>query len=91
MPLVVEHNRIRLDGDLTVATVGRLCAQLPTLEARYDTLDMAAVGEVDSAGLALVVYWQQQRAGRGERLTLLQPPAQFHRLAALYRLQDLVA
>lgn len=76
----------RLGGRLTFRTCTALLGEL---ERRGDTppvdgpVDLAAVGQVDSAGLALLLEWQARQKAAGGRLALVNAPASLLRLAQL--------
>lgn len=81
----------QISGDLLLADIETLLAQGivissgPTLE-----IDLAAVGEVDSAAISLLFDWVRQATERGCQLTYSNLPANLNSLATLYGVQDLL-
>ncbi len=49
---------IRLAGKLTTASVARVFMNTPEFTAPLCRVDLREIDEIDSAGLALLVYWQ---------------------------------
>ncbi len=77
---------VSLRGDLTVDTVSRLFRAMPAFTENERTLDLSAVENADSAGLALLVYWVQEASRHHCRLRTCHIPAQ---VLSLIRLQGL--
>lgn len=50
----------------------------------HKTVDLSALQEIDSIGLAFLVQWSQSLAAEQRPLTLHSPPASFYPLADLY-------
>lgn len=73
--LLRAGDALELAGDLTVAGAPKLFAETPRFgpgaEAR---IDLRAVGEVDSGGLALLLHWQNAATGAGARLRFTGAP-----------------
>ena len=89
--IACEGGACRLDGAVTVATVGALLRELqPQLEKGVDTLDFSSVEAVDSAALALVFSAMRQAASAQRRLTVTGLPESFTTLAELYGVADLL-
>ncbi|WP_058555783.1 lipid asymmetry maintenance protein MlaB [Thiohalocapsa sp. ML1] len=81
----------RLDGDLTLAAVAALAAQMPTADAAGQvTLDLAGVGRASSAGVALLLQWQAMLRPAGKVLLLHNAPAALGRLAELANVDGLL-
>lgn len=82
--------RFRVRGDLDFDAVPALWAtSTAVLDAREPgdvLIDLAGVGRVDSAGLALVVEWLRWARERERRLRLANVP---EKLAALARISEL--
>lgn len=72
----------RLSGDLQVAAATRLYAELPVTQATY-ALNLSAVEAIDSAGIALLVDWQQRLRSAGGDLKLVDVPDSLERLARI--------
>ena len=73
---------LSLNGDLQVAAATRLYTQLPVTAANY-AVNLSAVNAVDSAGIALLVDWQQRLQAAGGALTLIDVPDSVERLARI--------
>lgn len=92
MPLSVEHVadtcRIRLSGEMTIYNVEALKDELLAhLAERSETeLDLAEVGEMDTAGLQLLVLAKQEARRHGWQLRLQDPSAPVRDLLELYNM-----
>ncbi|WP_426153333.1 STAS domain-containing protein [Pseudomonas sp. DC3000-4b1] len=64
--------RLAVQTDLTIYQVGELHAAIGAWLAEPDDwlLDLGQVSEMDGAGLQWLLYLNQQRQARGQRLTL---------------------
>lgn len=73
----IQMSTLRLEGDLTIYTVAEQRASLFTaISANRDLeINLEAVGEVDTAGLQLLLAAKRQAArdGRALRLTMHSP------------------
>lgn len=70
---------------ITNANAGEILAEGAAAIASGDfAFDLAAVAEVDSAAVALLLEWQRQAVARGSRLRLTGVPADISSLAKLY-------
>ena len=82
---------IRLEGVVTMRTVCALRARMRDIFVRQMTgpivVDCSAVGEADSAALALFLDWQRAADGR---LVIQQPSPGLISLAELYDLDDVL-
>lgn len=90
---VAADGRASLTGPLTFATVARLFGEIaPTLPgtAPGGRIDLAGVGAIDSAGLALLLEWQSRARARGGQLALDNAPADLLRLARLCEADELL-
>ncbi len=86
--IACEDGRCRVDGAVTVDTVGGLLRDLqPHLVTGVDVLDFSGVDRADSAALALVFSAMRQNHGRFACTGL---PASFATLADLYGVADLL-
>lgn len=74
---------LEVRGALTFSTVQELLAPGVEALARHEdaTVDLAAVGRADSAGLALLVEWLRAARRRGARVRFANPPAQLRAIA----------
>lgn len=65
-----------VEGELTFATVPALERRtLEQFDAPPETLDLAGVERMDSAGIALVVEWARRARGAGGSMRLVNVPA----------------
>lgn len=76
---------------ITNANAGELLAAGVDAIAGGDfSFDLAAVAEVDTAAIALLLEWQRQAMARGGRLALSGVPADIASLARLYGVDGLL-
>jgi len=76
---------------ITNANAGELLAAGTTAIAGGDfDFDLAAVTEVDTAAVALLLEWQRQAVAQGRRLSLIGVPADITSLAGLYGVDGLL-
>ncbi len=89
--ITCEDTRCRIDGAVTVDTVGGLLRDLqPHLAKDIDTLDFSGVETADSAALALVFSAMRQARQAGRTLACTGLPASFTTLAELYGVAGLL-
>ncbi len=89
--IVCEANRCRIDGEVTVNTVGGLLRELqPHLAQGVDMLDFSGVETADSAALAFVFSAMRQARQAGRTLACTGLPASFTTLAELYGVSELL-
>lgn len=79
-----------LSGDLTLETVSKLAATPLCDQHPVRVIDLAGVGRVDSAAVALFLHWLRQTADKQCRFTLVNVPAELHSLATLYDVADML-
>lgn len=83
-----ELSVIRLEGPLTMRTVAAvLDRDLP--EGDW-VLDLTAIGEADSAALALLLEWQRRTRERGGSFIVRGLPPGLRSLADLYGLDEVL-
>jgi phospholipid transport system transporter-binding protein len=76
---------------ITNANAGELLsAGRAAIAAGEFAVDLAAVAEVDTAAIALLLEWQRQAIARGGRLALTGVPADMVSLARLYGVDGLL-
>jgi len=81
-------------GPLTFASVPHLFEQVEQRlkgGATVTQIDLAGVGPVDSAGLALLLEWQSRQRQRGLSLAVHNAPDALLRLARLAEADDLLS
>lgn len=80
VPMVIANARALLDR-------GRGCLRSGSSTA---VLDLAAVAEVDSAAVSLVLAWLRTAEAHGVAVRIANPPASLISLAALYGVSELL-
>jgi len=104
--LTRARGRLELAGDLTGGSVPGLFAQTPRFDAESMAesavsagasaepaalcIDLRAVGEVDSSGLALLLHWRGVAARSNARLTFTGAPAQLREMAKITGVETLL-
>ena len=81
---------LQLTGDLTSQTARALFAQTPKFTGEPATIDLTAVGEVDSSGLALLLHWSNLSTAATGKLTYTNPPPQLRRMANISGVEGLL-
>jgi phospholipid transport system transporter-binding protein len=91
--VAVSPDVYRLEAPLTLATVGALRDLGVTLisAASALTLDLAAIPEVDSAGLALLIDWLAIARARSCQLHYAKPDKTLLALARLSEVEPLLS
>jgi len=67
---------VTLSGVVGLETVNALFDATPTFDDRPVSISMQDVTEIDSAGLALLLHWQQCAKGSGGQLVYVDVPEQ---------------
>ena len=90
--IACNDGRCTVQGPITVGNVVELLAQGNGLfTAPQVTIDLAAVTEVDSSALSLLLEWRRE-AGRNQRVVrFLNLPANLKSLAELYGVTELIS
>ena len=89
--ITCEEGRCRVDGPLTMQNVTSLAAEGAHLFSVADVVvDLAAVTEVDSSAVSLLLEWQRQARAAGRRLEFVHVPANLRSLADLYGVSALL-
>jgi len=87
----VAGERISVTGALTIANARALLeAGSAALSRPENTVDLAAVQEVDSSGLTVVFGWVRAAAKQGRQVKIANPPQNLLTLAELYGVSDLI-
>jgi phospholipid transport system transporter-binding protein len=87
-----DGERLRVQGPLTMANIMETrAAGAALLTGDTVVVDLAAVTDVDSSALSLLLEWQREAQRRNVRLALCNLPDNLKSLAALYGVTDLVA
>jgi ABC-type transporter Mla MlaB component len=83
-----EPGLLAIDGELTVDSVPRRWPQLLAQADGVQTIDLAGVTAIDSAGLALIQALRAAAARlTGQRPLLRQPPARMRALCVAHRVE----
>ena len=88
--VVQTETGLSLRGDLTVDTVNQALQSTRAFAGNECILDLAAVDHVDSAGLALLVYWMAEAARKNCRLRPCNVPGRIQSLMRILGLADLL-
>lgn len=85
--------RFALSGDLVFGTVGSLLAAGDAAFAALAEadVDLARVGRVDSAGLALLLEWSLSRRAKGRAIRYRNAPEAMRTLARIGEVEGLLA
>ena len=87
-----EGPRMLVSGSVTLANVGTLLEEgRRHLADGVQTIDLAEVGEMDSALLALLLAWARDAKSREQALAFANPPASLVTIARLYGVERLIA
>jgi phospholipid transport system transporter-binding protein len=86
---------LSLKGALSFETLPRVLAESREYSSRPDlperlTIDFAAITEVDSSAVALLLEWRREAARRGKGLYFVNLPANLLALAELYGVTGLI-
>jgi phospholipid transport system transporter-binding protein len=90
--IACENGRCTVQGPITVENV---VALLGDGNARFTapqvTVDLAAVTEVDSSALSLLLEWRREAGRNGRAIRYQNLPANLKSLAALYGVTEFVS
>lgn len=90
-PMQAKNNHVTLSGPLTLKTVPAWFEKTPQFCAQPIRVDLAAVQEADSAGLALLVHWSKLARASSTPLQFTEVPPQLYQLAKIADLEELFA
>jgi phospholipid transport system transporter-binding protein len=84
-----------LEGALSFETLPRVLAESLAYSSRPDlpdrlTIDFAAISQVDSSAVALLLEWRREAARRGKGLNFVNLPPNLLELAELYGVTGLI-
>ncbi len=87
-----DGERLRVVGPLTMNNIMEArAAGVALLTGDGVIVDLAAVTDVDSSALSLLLEWQREARRKNVRLTIRSLPENLQSLAALYGVTELVA
>ena len=90
--IACDGGRCTVQGPITLESVVLLLAQGNGLFAEPQvTVDLAAVTEVDSSALSLLLEWRRDAARSGRAVRFDRLPANLQSLAQLYGVTELLA
>ena len=91
--VALESGHLKIHGEMGFATVLELLAQTRALigdgQGRL-VIDLAEVGRVDSAGLALMIEWLRLAQRSGRELSFRHLPAQLQAIAEASDLEGIL-
>ncbi|HEB95596.1 MAG TPA: STAS domain-containing protein [Sedimenticola thiotaurini] len=87
-----QQDELRVEGDLVFETVGPLLSEGVSLFGGGSriTIDLAGVGAIDSAGVALLLEWLSRARERGCSIAFRDVPDALWRIARLSNLDSLL-
>ncbi|MFA9438552.1 lipid asymmetry maintenance protein MlaB [Uliginosibacterium sp. sgz301328] len=90
--MILERDGVLvIEGAMTTDTANLLLQHgEPLVTAADRTLDLSAVGEVDSSALALVLAYMRAARKAGRRFSVINAPQTFLSLAALYDVSEVL-
>jgi phospholipid transport system transporter-binding protein len=89
--IACDGGRCTVQGPVNLETaVGLLARGNELFTAREVTLDLAAVTEVDSSALSLLLEWRREALRNGRTIRYLNLPANLRSLASLYGVTELL-
>jgi phospholipid transport system transporter-binding protein len=90
--IACDAGRCTVQGPVNLENAVALLARGNELfTAQQVTLDLAAVTEVDSSALSLLLEWRREAVRNGRTIRYLNLPANLRSLADLYGVTDLLA
>jgi len=90
--IACDGGRCTVQGPVTLDNVVELLAEgNGQFTASEVTIDLAAVTEVDSAALSLLLEWRREAGRNGRTVRYLNLPANLKSLAELYGIIELIS
>lgn len=90
--IACNDGRCTVQGPITMDNVVSLLAQSREMfNASRFTVDLAAVTEVDSSALSLLLEWRREAARNGRQVSFLNLPGNLQSLAKLYGVTELIS
>ncbi len=86
------EGRFALKGQMSFDTANRILKASEAVFAKHPSLqvDMSGVEKADSAGLALLLEWKAQAAGRGATISYTDIPESLVEIARTSEVSDLL-
>lgn len=89
--ITLEHDRARIVGPVTLATVNAVLeAGTQAFKAATLTVDFAGVTEVDSTAVSLLLEWRRAATRDQRRIDYVNLPANLKSLIQLYGVGELL-
>ena len=88
--ILQSGDQVELKGKLTVDTVSSAFARSPQFGKHSTRIDLSGIDEMDSAGLSLLVYWQQMSEMQNSKLVFLNPSPQIVTMSKISGLETLL-
>ena len=90
--IACEGGRCTVQGPITVDNVEALLGEgNERFTAAQVTVDLAAVTDVDSSALSLLLEWKREAGRKGRAIRFLNQPANLKSLAELYGVTQLIS
>ncbi|TXG78242.1 MAG: STAS domain-containing protein [Rhodocyclaceae bacterium] len=84
-------DRLAVTGNLTIPQAARLLEDgTRHVSARDVLFDLAAVEQVDSAGVAVILGWMRAAQAAGRTISVANAPASLRSIAQLYGVDDIL-
>ena len=89
--IACADGRCRVEGPLTIENITGVLEESERLfTSREITVDLAAVTDVDSSAVSLLLQWQRGARAGGRTIKYVNLPPNLKSLAALYGVADLI-
>jgi len=89
--IACEGGQCRVDGPLTIDNITAVLDESERLFAAPEiVVDLAAVTDVDSSAVSLLLQWQRSAQQRGRAIRYSNLPANLKSLAVLYGVAELI-
>ena len=86
-----QGDQYRIEGAVTMANLNAVMAEgLQQFQGDTVTVDLSAVGEVDSSAVSLLLQWRRDAQQRHQQLQFTNLPANLVSLAKLYGVLELL-
>jgi len=84
-------DRLAVSGNLTIPQASHLLEEGSRyVSARDATFDLAAVEQVDSSGVAVILGWMRAAQAAGRTISVANAPGSLRSIAQLYGVDDIL-
>ncbi len=90
MAIQMKNNALVLSGDLNLSTVASLHKNASPFSEKQYQADLSNIGEVDSAGLAFLVYLRSKCMRSGGELVFRNIPEKLTEIAEIAGVQQIL-